>query len=87
MAELTRDKWTPAAFEIANHLKALEKIASDLGIDGLNVGISAKPDGVSWAFHLTRGEDEIIKSFEVQTCEGQIVFEEDNEVYKTYECT
>ena len=88
MAELTRDQWTPAAFEIAKHLKALEKIASDLGINGLSVGISTKPDGCSWAFHLKRNEqNETVKAFEVQTHKNRIIFEEDNIVYKTYECT
>lgn len=88
MAEMTREEWTPAAFEIAKHLIALEKIALDLGIDGLNVGISTKSDRCNWAFHLrTNEQNEVAKIFEVQTHKGQIVFEEDNEVYKIYECT
>lgn len=88
MAELTRDQWTQAAYKIAEHVKALEKIALNLKIDLLSVGISGRPDGNSFAFYLSQNEKgETIESFEVQVFKDMIIFEEGNKQYKSYKRT
>ena len=88
MAEITREQWTPAAYQIVEHLEALKKIASNLGIDGLSVGISTNSEYTCFAFCLFRDErNEVKKCFEVQVGKGEIIFEEDNETYKAYKRT
>lgn len=88
MAEVTREQWTSAAYQIAEHLEALKKIASSLGIDGLNIGISTNPEYGSFAFHLFHDkQNEVRKCFEVQVYKDEIIFEEDNEAYKRYKRT
>lgn len=88
MAEMTREQWTQAAFKIAEHLKDLEKITSSLGFEDLCIGISANPEGCSFAFHLEHNEDnEVVKSFDVERCGDSILFKEDNNTYKKYKCT
>ena len=88
MIEVTREHWTPAAYKIAEHVKALEEIMLKLKIDTLNVGISGLSDGNSFAFCLIRNEEgETVKSFEVQVFKDQIIFKEDNNAYKKYKRT
>ena len=88
MAEVTREQWTSAAYQIAEHLEALKRIASSLGIDGLNIGIFTNPQHGSYAFHLFHDkQNEVRKCFEVRVCKDEIIFEEDDEAYKRYKRT
>lgn len=79
MAELTREKWTPAAYKIAEHLEALEKIAKELGIDMLSIAVSSGEKDSSWATYQNE-----TKTFEVTMCKGEVTLREGNDRYIKY---
>lgn len=82
MAEMTKEKWIKAGLEIAEHLKALQKITAENGMDMLSIAVFGNRDDISYATFIDGSpHDEDRVYYEVRVRNGKATLCVDQEPY------